>query len=99
VPLCIYYLEDQELIVVCRKNRDELQLFDVVSRRDVRIGDFIGAFVQGAKVRLIFEFTPEFPDITPLVETLELEQADAFFMKPAAFSLPEGSLLPLTARA
>jgi predicted N-acetyltransferase YhbS len=97
-PQELYYLEDQEILVVCRKTGDTLLLLDVVSRRGVGISDFIGSFAEGDQVHIEFDFTPGFADIVPVAETLELRQTDLFFMKPSSALLPEGCRLPLTAR-
>lgn len=97
-PQDIYYVEEQELLVVCRKEEGVVHIADVVGRGDIRLADFIDALPFAGQLQVEFGFTPGFADVEPLVETLELDPDDTFFIRPAAFLLPEGVRFPLTAR-
>jgi GNAT superfamily N-acetyltransferase len=97
-PEDIYYSDEADLLAVFQKDGNKLELFDVVSRQPVQLDHFLGALAGEDGIRVEFNFTPELGSIKPVTEQLSGGE-DLFFIKPANGQLPEGVILPMTARA
>lgn len=55
----IYFLEDMEVIVVFRKENNRLDLYDVISRKEIRLPDIVEKIADSGIEQIVFHFTPD----------------------------------------
>lgn len=74
----IYYLEDEETLLIFKSKKDELHIFDTISKKKVNIKKIIPKIATQDISKVIFHYTPE--DIT--IKTIEnREEDDVLFVK------------------
>ncbi|CAM4389891.1 GNAT family N-acetyltransferase [Paenibacillus typhae] len=56
----LYYLEEDEVIAICRQEGQELQLFDVISRREPDIHSILSKLADSGTTQIVFHYTPDY---------------------------------------
>lgn len=92
----IYYLEEMDAVVICRKNQEVLQIYDVITRERLPFAEILPWVYTEEISRVVFHFTPDFPDTD--LSNMSFEPNEAVFFKPR-LELPERWAHPLTAHA
>jgi len=93
-PNNIYYMEDEEIIVIFKETENRLDIYDVISRQEFSLSNILSGISSAQKGKIFFHFTPESNDI--ICEPLET--ADTLFIKPVRTELTE-KFFPITSRA
>lgn len=95
-PNSIYFIEDEDVIVLFEKEDEELHLFDVVSRSKIDIVDVLSYITSSDIKRIIFHFIPDCKDIeSEVIDTKE----DVLFIRPMIKFGIERPLFPLTSHS
>lgn len=66
-PNDIYLLEEEETLVVFKKEEGQMDLYDVIGAYDVNLHSVIRKLAGPDMQRVVFHFTPDDPDIVPLL--------------------------------
>ena len=80
-PNNLYYLEDQDALVIYRLKENTLHLFDVVSPQAVPLGAVLERILTPEVTSVRFHFTPDLENRGLLTEPMQTD--DALFVKPA----------------
>lgn len=87
----IYYLEDDNTIVIYKVEKNELNLFDVISEEKVCIYDVISKISSKEIKKVIFNFTPDFSDEDMIYKS---DNSNYRFVRPGSTDLPEKFQFP-----
>ncbi|MGD8189600.1 GNAT family N-acetyltransferase [Brevibacillus ginsengisoli] len=98
-PQDIYYLEHDDVIVICKHDSHELHLYDVISRTLVDLNRIINELMTKETTEVIFHFTPDDQSL-PLIRATYKGNDNVLFVKhQGAFHFPEHFKHPLTSQA
>lgn len=92
-----YYLEEDDLIVVCKRQSGLLQVFDVISREKVNFYDVLQKVTSEEITRVAFYFTPDFADTD--LGKMSFESNEIVFFKPETIEIAGVFAHPITAHA
>lgn len=95
-PHSIYFIEEEDVIVLFEKKDEELHLFDVVSRCKIDIVDVLSYITSPDIKRIIFHFNPDCKDAES--EVIE-DEDDVLFIRPMINFGTEQPLFPLTSHS
>ncbi|MNB80497.1 hypothetical protein D3C75_272610 [compost metagenome] len=56
----LYYLEEEEVIVICQQEENELHVYDVISRKAPDIHAILSKLAGSSTARIIFHYTPDY---------------------------------------
>ncbi len=59
----IYYLEDEGIIVIYKREEDRIDLFDIVSATGFDIRDILSRIVDKDVRKVVFHYTPDYKDL------------------------------------
>ena len=59
----IYYLEDEELIVIYESDDEQVDIFDIVSKKEVDIDRILSKICDSKTNKVIFHYTPDYKGI------------------------------------
>ncbi|WP_432663004.1 GNAT family N-acetyltransferase [Wukongibacter baidiensis] len=93
----IYYLEDDDAIVIYEIENNELHLYDVISKKVVDLNSIITGIVTEETKKVVFHFTPDPKNIDAKYSFSETD--DAFFVKPLSIDINTKFKYPITAQA
>lgn len=93
----LYYLEEQDQIVICRMKQNVLHVFDLMSRERVHFYDLFAQLGFSGISRVVFHFTPDFPDTDR--RQMAFEPGEMIMFRPESFRIEENFSYPLTAHA
>lgn len=62
-PNSIYYLEKEDVIIVFKKDQEQLHIFDIVSKKEVEIENILHKIADSSIQKVIFHYTPEYKGI------------------------------------
>ncbi|MFJ7732943.1 GNAT family N-acetyltransferase [Lysinibacillus sp. NPDC097231] len=95
-PDAIYFLEEQEVIVLFEEEEGELHLFDVISRKQIDLDKVLKNIVSPNTKKIIFYFIPDYEGVeSELIE----EEDDVLFVRPMIEFGTKQPLFPLTSHA
>ncbi|MNC37421.1 Acetyltransferase (GNAT) family protein [compost metagenome] len=105
-PDAIYYAEDRELLLICEWSGETIGLMDVVSPRPLLLQDVADCLagypkeetIRAGRYQVEFHFTPDFADLAADEIRCRVDEEEFFFVKGEAGSLPEGYIIPMSAR-
>jgi ribosomal protein S18 acetylase RimI-like enzyme len=97
-PDSLYYIEQEDVIVLFEREDDQLHVFDIVSKRAVDPEQIIGHLLTNETNVIQFHFMPE-SDNEHIQAELITETDDTLFVRPSLPELPEHFLFPLTSHA
>ncbi|MGE7947095.1 GNAT family N-acetyltransferase [Lysinibacillus sp. NPDC093688] len=95
-PHSIYFIEEEDVIVLFEKEGEELHLFDVISRSNIDVKEVLGYITTSDIKRIIFHFIPDCQDLES--EVIEAED-DVLFIRPMIKFGTERPLFPLTSHS
>ncbi|MGE7689571.1 GNAT family N-acetyltransferase [Lysinibacillus sp. NPDC097214] len=95
-PHSIYFIEEEDVIVLFEKEGEELHLFDVISRGNIDVEEVLGYITTSDIKRIIFHFIPDCQDLES--ELIEAED-DVLFIRPMIKFGTERPLFPLTSHS
>jgi len=95
-PHSIYFIEEEDVIVLFEKEGEELHLFDVISRSNIDVEEVLGYITTSDIKRIIFHFIPDCQDLES--EVIEAED-DVLFIRPMIKFGTERPLFPLTSHS
>lgn len=97
---CLYYLKDDDTIVIYGIEGEVLHLYDIVSKNIIEINNILGKIIDidNEVKKVIFYYTPDYHGIQLRKEVCN-DSDDTLFVKPLVLSLPEGLAYPITAHS
>jgi GNAT superfamily N-acetyltransferase len=93
----LYYLEDEDVIVICKREKEKLHVYDVISKNEVHFQHILNKIASEEIKKVIFYFTPDFPDITP--SSSYFKPDDVLFIRPSSLEITKSFKCPITAQA
>ncbi|MGE7926849.1 hypothetical protein [Lysinibacillus xylanilyticus] len=95
-PNSIYFIEEEDVIVIFEREDEELHLFDVISRSKIDIEGVLSYITSSGIKRIIFHFIPDCRDAE--FEVINVED-DVLFIRPMINFGTERLLFPLTSHS
>ena len=83
----IYFIEEEEAIVIYEQEEQQVDIFDIVSKKGVSIDQILAKITNADTTKIVFHFTPDYEGINMHTEIFNRE--GAFFVK-----LKEGDSFP-----
>lgn len=62
-PNNIYYMEDEDVIVMYERNEKQIDLYDIIGRKRFSIQNVISAILEPSDEKVMFHFTPDFKEL------------------------------------
>ncbi|MEM5592388.1 hypothetical protein AAHH67_12930 [Niallia circulans] len=94
----IFYIEEEDVIVLFKKEDEQLHIYDVISRKEVELETIINYLISDEIKRIHFYFTPN--DKIKNIDTKFITASnDTLFVRPLLKALPNHFLFPLTSHA
>ncbi|EIJ78471.1 GCN5-related N-acetyltransferase [Bacillus methanolicus PB1] len=59
----LYYLKDENVILIFRTENDRLHIYDVISKKEIDINSVLTKLSQKNLHEVVFHFTPDFKEI------------------------------------
>ncbi|GIN87434.1 GNAT family acetyltransferase [Heyndrickxia sporothermodurans] len=95
-PSSIYFIEEEDSIVIFEAEDGELHLYDVISRRKVDLEKVLSNIISSDIKRIIFHYIPDCKN----VESEEIEaEDDVLFIRPMINFGTKRPLFPLTSHS
>lgn len=91
----LYYLEEEKIIVILRRENNTLELYDILSEKNFVLDNIISKVLRKEDKKVKFEFTPESKKYKIDFE-LEDKLNDALFVLKGKETLEDGILFPMT---
>lgn len=97
-PDNLYYLEEEDAVVMFQRDGERIDLFDVACRENVDVRKIAEKLADGDTRQIVFHFTPE---ETEGMQTDAFHGDDVLFVLPmkSGEGIPDGVKHPLTAQA
>ncbi len=93
----IYYLEDEDAIVIYEIENEQLHIYDIISKKAVDFYNLLKGIITEDTKKVVFHFTPDLLDIDAKYSFSETD--DAFFVKPLSIDITTKFKYPITAQA
>ncbi|MCM2980876.1 GNAT family N-acetyltransferase [Niallia circulans] len=94
----IFYIEEEDVIVLFKKEDEQLHIYDLISRKEVELETIINYLISDEIKRIHFYFTPN--DKIKNIDTKFITASnDTLFVRPLLKALPNHFLFPLTSHA
>lgn len=94
----IYYLEKEDVIVLCEQEEDQLHLFDVISKGDIDFEGILNKVAGEGTNKIVFHFTPDEKKL-PLIKE-KYHGSEVLYVKATdELVLPKYFKHPLTSQA
>lgn len=93
----IYYMKDEEVIVIFKTEKNKLHLYDVISKREVCFKNIINNITSQEVEKVVFYFTPDFKDIDGKYDVFE--SGETIFIKPDSLNIAMDFKYPIAAQA
>lgn len=105
-PDALYYADDRNLLLVYKWSEEKIDVMDIVSPCPVLFADIAECLashqreevIQDGRRRVEFHFTPDFADLAAENIRCREDEEEFFFVKGKTASLPEGYVIPMSAR-
>ncbi|WP_077215253.1 GNAT family N-acetyltransferase [Bacillus dakarensis] len=99
-PFCddVYYLEDEEAVVIFKREEERLDLFDIISKKEVAIKRILTKIIDCQTKKVVFHFTPDYEEIQ--IKSHLLNGDEVLFVRANGdLSFPMHSKHPVTSQA
>lgn len=94
----IYYVEHEDAIVIFKKADEQIDIFDVISKKEISIHAILSKVADQATKKVVFHFTPDYPGICTEAEVYH--GSDVWFIKRKEQApVPLNMKHPLTSQA
>ncbi|MBT2648446.1 GNAT family N-acetyltransferase [Bacillus sp. ISL-34] len=94
----IYYIEEDDVIVIYKQEDAHLHMFDIISKKRVEIDTILNHIVSADTKIIKFYFTPDY-DIKNIHKELITESDDTLFVRPLLKDGTKHFLFPLTSHS
>lgn len=84
----VYYLEDEDAIVIFTREEGQLDIFDIVSKRKIVIDRILPSIIDNQTKNIVFHFTPDYEGIQVRSETFAGDEV-LFVRVNGGHSFPE----------
>jgi predicted N-acetyltransferase YhbS len=64
----LYYLENEDVIVIFEQEGNQVHIFDIVSKEEVNIESILSKITNSNHNKIVFHYTPEYEDINTQTE-------------------------------
>lgn len=95
-PNSIYFIEEEEVIVLFEKEDEELHLFDIISRSKIDVKEVLSYITSSEIKRINFHFIPDCQDTES--EVIDAKD-DVLFIRPMIKFGTDRPLFPLTSHS
>ncbi|GAA4706957.1 GNAT family N-acetyltransferase [Brevibacillus fulvus] len=93
-----YYLPEEEAIVIFQADQAQLHLFDIISKKPIRLDNILKSIVRTETTEIVFHFTPDDRELD--FQLTPYAGSEVMFAKvPAGYRWPAAFKHPLTAQA
>jgi GNAT superfamily N-acetyltransferase len=94
----IYYLEDEELIVIFRHDGNKLKIYDIISRHRTDVRNIINRLIKSETEKVLIFFTPDWDNERIRQET---DESSELFIRPGDYDICNGKgfVFPVTSQA
>lgn len=93
----IYYLEDEDVIAVFKRDGKILHLYDLIGSSTIRFDNIVRHISDNETEQIRFHFTPDLLDVD--AESSPWETEDVFYIKSGSVAINNNFLHPKTAEA
>lgn len=94
----IYYLEQEDVIVIYKREDKQIDIFDIISKKEININDILTKITYGDTKKIVFYFTPDYKGIHTTSEIYN--ESGAFFVRTNGYNhFPSQIKHPLTSQA
>lgn len=59
----IYYLEREDVIVIYKKEKNQIDIFDIISKTEIKIDDVLSKITDRDTNKIVFHYTPDYKGI------------------------------------
>ena len=59
----IYYLEREDVIVIYKKGNKQIDIFDIISKKEININDILSKITDRDTNKIVFHYTPDYKGI------------------------------------
>ncbi|KIL45472.1 hypothetical protein [Jeotgalibacillus soli] len=94
----VYYIEEEETIVIFKQEDNLLHIFDVISKKRVEIDTILNSFVSADIEIINFYFTPDYDGLNIHPEFIT-KSDDTLFVRAFLKDGPKHFLFPLTSHS
>ncbi|MCR8644313.1 GNAT family N-acetyltransferase [Paenibacillus sp. N1-5-1-14] len=94
----IYYIQDEDVIVLFEQEDKELHVLDIISKRKVAIDTILPYIITDDIETVHFSFTPDM-NIEGIQTELITDSDDLLFVRPVLNNFPTHFLFPITSHA
>lgn len=94
----IYYIEEEDVIVLFKHDGSHLHLFDIVSKKRVEIDTILNYIISSETKTINFYFTPDY-DGKNMNTKFITDSDDTLFVRPLFKDVTEHFLFPLTSHS
>ncbi len=78
----IYYLEHEDVIVIFKKEQEQIHIFDIVSKREIEIQHILTKIADHSTKKIVFHYTPDYENIQ--TESHVFNGSEVLFVKSAS---------------
>ena len=75
----IYYLEREDVIVIYKKGNKQIDIFDIISKKEININDILSKITDRDTNKVVFHYTPDYKGIH--TESNILNGSDGLFVR------------------
>jgi predicted N-acetyltransferase YhbS len=94
----IYLIEDEEAIVIFKKDENRVNIFDIISNKQIKIENILPKIVKKDINRIIFHYTPDYKGVN--IKSDIFNGSEVLFVKVNGENfLPEKFKHPITSQA
>ena len=94
----IYYDEEEEAIVIFTMEDEKIDIYDIVSRKEVNLESILSKISNGVTKKVVFHYTPDYPGIELQSEVFHGD--DVLFVRTSgSIEFPANVKHPITAKA
>ncbi|WP_078551998.1 GNAT family N-acetyltransferase [Bacillus alkalicellulosilyticus] len=94
----IYFIEDEEAIVIYKVDGKQIDIFDIVSKREVYIENILSKITTSETTKIVFHYTPDYKGIE--TQSKIVKGDDVLFVKTTGHNhFPSQVKHPMTSQA
>lgn len=94
----IYYLEDEEIIIIFQKEDGVINIFDIISKREIHIEEILSKITDKGTYKIIFHYTPDYEGV-PFDKSIYNGSEVLFVREASNNKFPDNIKHPLTSQA
>lgn len=91
----LYYLANEDIIIVMDKKDDTINLFDIISKNSFILDDILEKITSGGEKKINIDFVPELRKYST-EKKVKIDEDDTLFIKEYGVNLKEEVLFPTT---